>query len=107
MVQLTSFLLGVGAAWALPAVVRVIRPLIVETAVASMALFEEGRRLVAEQIETIEDIAAEARSRREESLSSSNGHHAIDLADAAEPGPGDEPERGRRRGERVSRRRTA
>ena len=108
MVQVTSFLLGVGAAWALPAVARVIRPVVVEAAVAGMALFEESRRVVAEQIETLEDIAAEARSRREEALASANGHYASE-AEEADDATGDEPgpERGRRRGERVSRRRTA
>ena len=108
MVQITSFLLGVGAACALPALARVIRPVIVEAAVAGMALFEEGRRVVAEQIETIEDIAAEARARREEAIAATNGHHAAEgdeLVADEEPEP--EPERGRRRGERVSRRRTA
>jgi hypothetical protein len=48
MIQLTSFLLGVGAAVALPVLSRVIRPVLVEAAVAGMALFEETRRAVAE-----------------------------------------------------------
>ena len=109
MIQVTSFLLGIGAAWALPALARVIRPVIVEAAVAGMALFEESRRVMAEQIETIEDIAAEARARREETLASANGHYAAEADDAGDAMAGEEPEpeRGRRRGERVSRRRTA
>lgn len=103
MIQITSFLLGIGVAWALPAVTRVLRPVLVEAAVAGMALFDETRRVVAEQMETIEDIAAEARARREELLVTTNGHHP-DEAGTAE----DEPraERVRRRGEGASRRRT-
>jgi hypothetical protein len=103
MIQITSFLLGVGAAWALPAVSRVLRPVLVEAAVAGMALFDETRRVVAEQMETLEDIAAEARARREEALVTTNGHHP-----AADTGTGDEEprvERTRRRGEGTGRRR--
>ncbi len=102
MIQVTSFLLGIGAAWALPAVSRVLRPVLVEAAVAGMALFDETRRVVAEQMETLEDIAAEARARREETLVTTNGHHATDTGAADE-----EPraERARRRGEGTSRRR--
>jgi hypothetical protein len=103
MIQVTSFLLGLGVAWALPAVSRVIRPILVEAAVAGMALFEETRRAVAEQIETIEDIAAEARARREEVLVSTNGHHASEAhVEDEEP----RAERTRRRGDAASRRRT-
>jgi hypothetical protein len=80
MIQVTSFLLGIGVAWAFPTVSRVIRPVLVEAAVAGMALFEETRRAVAEQMETIEDIAAEARARREEALVTSNGHPSGDAA---------------------------
>jgi hypothetical protein len=104
MIQVTSFLLGIGAAWALPAVSRVLRPVLVEAAVAGMALFDETRRVVAEQMESLEDIAAEARARREEMLVTTNGHHA-----SADTGTGDEEpraERARRRGEATSRRRT-
>ena len=102
MIQLTSFLVGLGVAWALPAVSRVIRPVLVEAAVAGMALFEETRRAVAEQMETIEDIAAEARARREEALVATNGHHSPDAG-----GEDEEPraERSRRRGVAASRRR--
>jgi len=72
----TSFLLGLGAALVVPLFTRVLRPLAVEAAVAGMGIFEEGRRLAAEQMETFEDIVAEARARREEQLlAESNGHH--------------------------------
>ncbi|HYA09545.1 MAG TPA: DUF5132 domain-containing protein [Gaiellaceae bacterium] len=53
-----------------------LRPLAVEAAVAGMGMLEEGRRLAAEQMETLEDIVAEARARREEQLlAETNGHH--------------------------------
>jgi hypothetical protein len=84
MIQVTSFLLGIGAAWAVPAVSRVLRPVLVEAAVAGMALFDETRRVVAEQMETIEDIAAEARARRDEVLLTTNGHHAPDTSASGE-----------------------
>jgi hypothetical protein len=57
-----------GAAVALPLLSRVIRPLAVEAIVAGFGLFEEGRRVIAEQVEAMEDIAAEARARREQIL---------------------------------------
>jgi hypothetical protein len=63
-----SFALGLGAAIALPLVTRVFRPLAVEVAVAGMGALEEARRLLAEQMEVMEDIAAEARARREAGL---------------------------------------
>jgi hypothetical protein len=100
----TSFLLGLGAALVVPLFTRVLRPLAVEAAVAGMGIFEEGRRLVAEQMETLEDIAAEARARREELLAEGNGHHA----EAAEVAAGDEPDRaGARRRSNSGRRRVS
>ena len=106
MIQLTSFLLGVGAAIALPAVSRVIRPVLIEAAVAGMALVEEARRVAAEQMETLEDIAAEAKARREETFVATNGHHAetqdAEAADDEMP----RAERPRRRGDTTTRRRT-
>src|SRR5262249_1847214 len=72
----TSFLLGLGAALVVPLFTRVLRPLAVEAAVAGMAIVEEGRRLAAEQVETFEDIVAEAPARREgQLLAEANGHH--------------------------------
>lgn len=101
-----SFLLGVGVALAAPVLSRVLRPLAVEAAAAGMSLFQEGRRLLAEQMETLEDIVAEAQARRETVLaegSDDNGHHPEAAGDeaAAEPEAA-EPERAevgpRRRG---------
>jgi hypothetical protein len=68
-----SFLVGLATAFIVPALSRVIRPLVVEAAVVGIALVDEGRRVVAEQIEALEDLAAEARARREEMLMASNG----------------------------------
>ncbi len=77
-----SFLLGVGAAWLAPTLVRVLRPLAVEATAAGMGLFEDARRIAAEQLETLEDIAAEARARREAILSATNGNgHHVELDD--------------------------
>lgn len=69
-----SFLVGLATAFIVPALSRVIRPLVVEAAVVGIALVDEGRRVVAEQMEALEDLAAEARARREEMLMASNGH---------------------------------
>jgi hypothetical protein len=77
-----SFLLGVGAAWLAPTLARVLRPLAVEATAASMGLLEDARRIAAEQLETLEDIAAEARARREAILAATNGNgHTVDLGD--------------------------
>ena len=94
----TSFLLGLGAALVVPLFSRVLRPLAVEAAVAGMGMVEEGRRLLAQQMETFEDIAAEARARREDLLAEGNGHHIEEAAEVS--GAEDEPDRAgsRRRG---------
>jgi hypothetical protein len=60
-----SFVLGIAAASLAPVISRVFRPFAVEAAAAGMAVFEDARRIVAEQMETLEDIVAEARARRE------------------------------------------
>jgi uncharacterized protein (DUF169 family) len=102
----TSFLLGLGAALVVPLFSRVLRPLAVEAAVAGMGIVEEGRRLLAEQMETFEDIAAEARARREDVLADGNGHQVEAAAEVA--GVGDEPERvGSRRRTNGGRRRAS
>ena len=81
-----SFLLGLGAAWLAPTLARVLRPLAVEATAAGMGLLQDARRIAAEQLETIEDIAAEARARREAMLAAANGNgHHMDLGDE-EPG---------------------
>jgi hypothetical protein len=84
-ISITSFLLGLGAAWLVPMIARVARPVAVEATAAGMGFFEDARRVVAEQMETIEDIAAEARARREEVAASTNGHH-VDNESDDEPG---------------------
>ena len=103
----TSFLLGLGAALVVPLFTRVLRPLAVEAAVAGMGVIEEGRRLAAEQMETFEDIVAEARARREEQLlAEGNGHHVEAAAEV--PSTGDEGERaGARRRSNGGRRRVS
>jgi Protein of unknown function (DUF5132) len=108
-----SFLLGIGAAWLAPTLVRVLRPLAVEATAAGMGLLEDARRIAAEQLETLEDIAAEARARREAMLTATNGDgHQIDVDEAesenGEGGDGDADEvtaRPRRR--TVTRRRSS
>jgi hypothetical protein len=98
-IQPVSFVLGLGAAFALPLLSRVIRPLAVEAAAAAMGFFDEARRVIAEQIEVLEDIAAEARVRREQVLAAAetNGHEP-----GAEPEPA--PTRSRRRANGAARR---
>lgn len=94
-----SFLLGLGAASLVPVLARVFRPLVVEAAAAGMAAWEETRRVVAEQMEVMEDIVAEARARRETMPLETNG----DLSEHApsEPSP---TGRARRRANAGSRR---
>ncbi len=80
-----SFVLGLGAAALVPLFTRVLRPLAVEAAAAGMGLFAEGRRVVAEQMETLEDIAAEARARRAEIVAASeNGHLDVEAEESTE-----------------------
>ena len=82
----TSFVLGLGAATLVPLFSRVLRPLVVEAAAAGMGAFEEGRRILAVQMEALEDITAEARARRAEIVAGSqNGH-----VDVATDSPGDD-----------------
>jgi hypothetical protein len=97
-----SLLLGAGLAWALPLLGRVLRPVAVQATTVGMDLFDEGRRVVAEQAEMIEDIAAEARARRDES----NGHHD-DEAGAAGDEVEEAVERPRRRANGAAVRRRA
>jgi len=60
-----SFLLGLVAAGAVPIVSRAFRPFAVEAAALALTVVDEGRRIVAEQVENFEDVMAEARVRRE------------------------------------------
>ena len=60
-----SFALGLVAASLVPALSRVFKPFAVEAAAAGMGMFDDARRFASEQLETLEDIVAEARARRE------------------------------------------
>lgn len=60
-----SFALGLAAASIIPALSRVFRPFAVEAAAAGLGMLDDARRFASEQIETIEDIVAEAKARRE------------------------------------------
>ena len=72
-----SFLLGLGAAIALPAISRVFRPVAVELTAAGMAVYEEAVRVASEKMEIIEDVVAEARAKREAVLAAAvNGASA-------------------------------
>lgn len=83
--QLTSFLLGIAAAWLLPGVTRVLRPLAVEATATGMGMVEEARRVIAEQMEAMEDIAAEARARREDTNGAGTGEAADEESTAGRP----------------------
>jgi hypothetical protein len=83
-IHLGSVLLGFGAALVLPVASRVFRPLAVECLAAGMGVLEEARRVVAEQMEVLEDIAAEAKAKREAAALEVNG-------DAGAEGTGEEP----------------
>ena len=85
-----SFLIGIGAAWALPVVAKSFRALAVEATVTGLALVDETRRVIAEQREQLEDIAAEARARREERLAADVENLDDEAADLAESTAGDE-----------------
>jgi len=60
-----SFALGLVAASLVPALSRVFRPFAVEAAAAGLGMLDDARRFAAEQVETLEDIVAEAKARRE------------------------------------------
>jgi hypothetical protein len=61
-----SFAIGMGVAYVVPILTKTFRPLAVEATAMGLGFFEDVRRIVAEQVENLEDIAAEARARREE-----------------------------------------
>src|SRR5262249_8185259 len=108
-IQPFSFILGVGVAIVIPLFSKVIRPLAVEAMAAGLGFVEEGRRLLAEQMELMEDIAAEARARREAIITNGTGvAHGIDngVETESEAEPSATPARGRRRGD-GSRRQTS
>ena len=63
-----SFLLGLGAAALVPLLTRYFRPFAVQATAAGMAALDDVRRMMAEQMEVMQDIAAEAKVRREDTL---------------------------------------
>jgi hypothetical protein len=73
-----------------------------------MGLFAEGRRVLAEQMETLEDIAAEARARRADIVAAAgNGHLDVEAEqESTEAGPDEAAPRARRRVTTSNRRRT-
>jgi hypothetical protein len=78
-----SFLIGLGVAWALPVVAKSFRSLAVEATVTGLALMDEARRVIAEQREHLEDIAAEAQARRDERQAAADAEpEPVDLADS-------------------------
>jgi len=83
-----SFAIGLGAAYVVPILAKGFRPLAVEAAAMGIGLVEDVRRIVAEQMENLEDIAAEARARREEIAV--GGALAADDADEILAGPDDD-----------------
>jgi hypothetical protein len=103
-----SFAIGMGVAYVVPILTKTFRPLAVEAAAMGLGLVEDVRRIVAEQMENLEDIAAEARARREEIAAGSAV--AADDADEILAGPDDdsvaEPPSNGTRARRRSRSRT-
>jgi hypothetical protein len=68
-----------------------------------MGFFDEARRVMAEQLETLEDIAAEARARREHLVAAAETNGAD--TNGAEPTESEPtPARARRRGNGAARR---
>jgi len=61
-----SFVLGLAAASLVPVLSRVFRPLAVEATAAGMGMLEDARRVLAQQMENLEDVIAEAQARREQ-----------------------------------------
>ena len=84
-----SFALGLAAASIIPALSRVFRPFAVEAAAAGLGMLDDARRFASEQIETIEDIVAEAKARREHLDAAAVTASAMTEPEAAETaGPG-------------------
>ena len=83
-----SFAIGMGVAYVVPILTKTFRPLAVEAVAMGLGLVEDARRIVAEQMENLEDIAAEARARREEIASASA--LGADDADETLAGPDDD-----------------
>jgi hypothetical protein len=101
-----SFALGLAAASIIPALSRVFRPFAVEAAAAGLGMLDDARRFASEQIETIEDIVAEARARREHLDAAAVAASAMTEPEAAEAGSVGEPAPPRRRTNGAGRRRS-
>jgi hypothetical protein len=84
-----SFAIGMGVAYVVPLLAKTFRPVAVEATAMGLGLFEDVRRIVAEQMENLEDIAAEARARREEIAAGSAVDDGSD-ADETLAGPDDD-----------------
>lgn len=84
-----SFALGLAAASIIPALSRVFRPFAVEAAAAGLGMLDDARRFASEQVETLEDIVAEAKARREHLDAAAVAASAVAEPEAAEAeGPG-------------------
>jgi hypothetical protein len=89
-IQFSSFLLGAGAMLAMPVAARILRPLLVEVVAAGMSMAEEASRVMAEQVEVFEDIAAEARAKREAAVAHALAAEEEEMAEPAGDHNGDE-----------------
>jgi hypothetical protein len=92
-IQLSSFLLGAGAVLVLPVTARILRPLLVEVFAAGMSVADEASRVIAEQVEVIEDIAAEARAKREAAAVAALAIEDEEMAEAVGEQDGEEMSR--------------
>jgi hypothetical protein len=101
-----SFALGLAAASLVPLLSRVVRPVAVEATAAGLAVVDNARRLFAEQVETLEDIWAEARARYEHLDAEGLAVAAAASADEPEDDSADAG-RARRRGNGGGRRRAS
>src|SRR5260370_40678960 len=91
-----SFVLGLAAASLVPVLSRVFRPLAVEATAAGMGMLEDARRVFAQQMENLEDVIAEAQSRRGQRGARSPAPAAGGTASAGPgAGAGGRPRRGR------------
>ncbi len=97
-----SFVIGLCSAVAVPVILRAFRPLAVEVGAVGIGLFEDARRIAAEQMEALEDIAAEARARHDELVATAEQEaEAVEHDESAtESEPPSEVTAPRRRGDR-------
>lgn len=98
-----SFAMGLAAASIIPVLSRVFRPFAVEAAAAGLGVIDDARRFASEQIETLEDIVAEAKARREHLDAAAVAASAMVEPEAEEPAEAATP---RRRSNGGGRRRT-